>query len=676
MNVSEGTSRKDKAIHEVIQEVEESYFIGRNDELKYFHEYIKTTNPEQKILHLYGNGGIGKTYLLQEFARIAAQYNIPFILLDSHDFTHTAQGFIEYLHSYLLSILPHTEQDTSSVSMKTCLQLINKQSTKIIIAIDTYEQMEDLDRWFRNTFVRKLSTHCSIMIAGRKQLTGEWQESPAWRKLTRVMELKPFDFELTVNYLLNNGITKERDINIIWQFTKGHPLTLSLAMMSDILNKNNTVLTGNTSGILTELTKRWLSEVKHQQLFSLIEVAALFNEFDQNCLSEILHKEITNQEFRELTSLSFIKATRRGWSIHELIRDAIQFELKQRNPDRYDYFTKKIIEFYYHRIIKHSRKEDIASFFYHIGDELIQSIFFQESVKDSSLYLEPIGPYNFHEAEDFFDYVKKHVSKSSADFYNRTTNTTFHFNASLAHNKRELELIGPEYIKEINYTGASLLKDESGESLGLSIIVPIHEGTLSHLEKEPISRSYFTNLTEAEKTYYRVPPNQTAGHYIRYLEYKDASDSYVRSYLLYSLFPLLFHGGKILTSTPLPLFRDLLVKFGFQEVPGAQHYDYDEEIATPTFLLDLSGPRLISYLKQFLNQISQQDELKLLAEKFSLTDREQDIVRLVLEEKPTIEIANELYLAEITVKKALSRIYQKANVKNRIQFMKRMMEII
>ncbi|MEN2768576.1 LuxR family transcriptional regulator [Ornithinibacillus xuwenensis] len=676
MTESEGASKENRAINEVIQEVEKSYFIGRQDELKFFHEYTQLNNSEYNIIHFYGNGGIGKTFLLQEFSRVTANYNLPYIYLDSQDFSNTPQAFIEYFHSCLISTFEPSESNMPSVSVQDCLEFVKNLTGRVVIAIDTYEQMDELDRWFRNAFLRKLSSNCYIILASRKPLTGEWIESPAWRKVTKQIELKPFSYDQTLSYLSKNGISNPREAKRVWQFTKGHPLTLSLATMSTFASNQELPFLKNTSEILTNLTKRWLNEVKNEQLYSIIEIAALFHEFDQNCIAEILNHEISNQFFHDLIALSFIQKTRKGWSFHELIRDAIQVELKARNPERFEMVTNKIIQFYYHRIIKNQKKEDIESFFYHIGDDLIQSIFFQNSIKETSLYLEPVGPYNFHEVEAFFGYVKANLTKSKADFYHRTTNTSFHFYAPLEHNQRELEMIGPEYVQKIGYDGTRLLKNNEGETLAISIIVPINQSTISLLENEPVSRSYFKNLTEKEKAYFHVPSDKTAGHFIRYLEYKDPSDSYIRSYVLYSLFPLLFHGGKVVTSTPLDLFQDLLHKFGFQKVPGADHYDYCKHESTPTYVLDISGTKLIPYLKQFLNGFSQEKELELLIEEFSLTNREQEIMALLLENKRITEIANELYLAEITVKKALSRIYKKANVKNRSQLMNRIMEII
>ncbi|MEC5422983.1 LuxR C-terminal-related transcriptional regulator [Virgibacillus sp. C22-A2] len=225
----------------------------------------------------------------------------------------------------------------------------------------------------------------------------------------------------------------------------------------------------------------------------------------------------------------------------------------------------------------------------------------------------------------------------------------------------------------MGYHVAKLLKNQAGETLGISIIVPINKETLEHLEKEPVSRAYFSNLNVSERNAFAVSEDNNAGWFIRMLDYADPTDLAARSFSLYNLFPLLLAGGKIIVSTPLPFFQDLLRNFGFQEVEGAQHYDYGENYPSPTYLLDVSGPKLAIYLKQFTNTTYQVD---ILQQKFDFTPREMDIIKLILDENSNSTIAGKLYIAEVTVKKHISRILSKTRVNNRTQLIKRILEMV
>ncbi|MFD2044887.1 LuxR C-terminal-related transcriptional regulator [Ornithinibacillus salinisoli] len=659
------------------QELDTNIFVGRHREIEGFKQFLQPDN-HAKILNIYGSGGIGKSYLLSKLTSMAEGEGILTLTIHSEDFIHTPKGFATYLLT-LLDMKIDNVQTYSANILQNCQQNLSSISTKqrIFIALDDYEKMDELDSWFRHVFIRHSPQHILFAIAGREELKGEWKESPAWRKVIQKIELQDFDLNQTSSYLTYFGITDKESIYSLWQFTEGHPLTLSLATITNTklnLYNKDIQIEENIPKILMGLTKIWLEEVSNEKLQQLVKVAAVLHRFDQEILSYILKEDISLGIFNQLTNLSFVKSTRNGWAVHDLIRDSIQTELKHHDPDLYDFINSRSAEYYYQRTIVTRSEHDIAQFFYHLDVDIIQSTFFTDSI-DTSMYFEQVAAYNSHELEEFFTNRKHNISESDTGFYNRGINKSYRFTASLNHNKKELELINADYIKKMGYDVARLLKDENGEILGLSVIVPINKNTLEHLAKEPVSRAFFSRLNENEKKAYAVSTELNAGWFIRLLDYTDTSNISARSFSLYNLFPLLLTGGKIILSTPLPFFQELCKNFGFQEVPHAKHFDYGENNPSTTYLLDLSGPRLAIYLKQFLKKSSKKDnQLDVLIDEYNLTARETEIVNLILEDKRNAEIAKELFVAEVTIKKHISRILSKVGVKNRTQLIKRILE--
>ncbi|SDQ22817.1 LuxR C-terminal-related transcriptional regulator [Virgibacillus salinus] len=664
-----------KSVDSFIQSIERDFFIGRTEELEFFYNHLNFTNNDIKVLYIHGTGGVGKTYLLNEYNRISNEEGLLFLKMDSRDFPQTPEGFADHILT-LIETHTHTQLFSENYSLRKFLHTLSELASdrRIIIAIDSYEHMDALDRWFRQVFIQNLPSTILVIMAGRHPLSGEWVESPAWRSLTKEIELKDFSLAQTRAFLDYYGIDNSHMIKAMWKFTDGHPLTLTLAALTDKEFSIGT-LHEQSSHILMELTQRWLLEVKDESLHRLIEVAALFFNFDQSSLSAVLKEEIDIKTFNALTSLSFVKPVKNGWAMHDLVRDAIKMNLKLRHPERFEKYSQRSASFFYKRTITNRSPADAASFFYHLGDEFIRSVFFQEKI-NNSMYLEPIADYNFHEVSRFFENRKSDFSESEAQFYNRETNESYHFHASFEHNRKEMELIDDTYVKKINYKDAHLLKNKDNKTLGLSIIVPINVSTLKVLAKEPVSRAYFSRLNDQDTKEYSVPENENAGWFIRFLDYTDSTDTAARSFMLYNLFPLLLTSGRIIVSTPLPFFQDLLENFGFQKIPEATHYDYGENYPSTTYILDVRGPRLANYLKQLTNGNSVQNEMEVIATTFSLTEREVDIVTLILEEKGNAAIAKELYVAEITVKKHITRIFKKMEVKNRSQLIKCVMEII
>ncbi|SHG44028.1 LuxR C-terminal-related transcriptional regulator [Ornithinibacillus halophilus] len=654
---------QDRKNHEIV--------IYRKKELDLFHHFISDHNNDLKVLHIHGSGGVGKSFLLSEFEEIAKVEGMDFIKIEASDFPTSTKEFVVHITRLLTSTTDETPQN-----LQHCLRLLASRANKrrVVLAIDTFEEMDSLERWFRQVFLRYIDPNIFIVTAGRKPLRGDWVASPAWRRITTQIHLDDFNLNQTMTYLNFYGIHDEQTIQTIWQFTDGHPLSLSIVPLLNLREENHessSIESDNLLEILVTLTKRWLIEVKDNDLQELVEAAAVLKQFDQTSLSTILGKEIPLSIFKELTDLSFVKKAANGWAIHDLISDAILLELRNQNPELLTTLSERCATFYYERTLQTRNSYDISQFFYHLGDDFIQSTFFLEAF-DPSLYFEPVEEYNFHEVEHFFDVKRENITTSEAKFYNRETNTSYTFHASLAHNKKEMELIDSSYVKNMGYDVARILKDKTGRTRGLSIIVPVHQGTINELKSEPVSRHYFTNLTKDEFNEFNVPKEEKAGWFIRMFDYTDPSDVAARSFTLYHLFPLLLSGGRILVSNPLPFFQKLLLNFGFEEVPNATHYDYGEDVPSPTYLLDVRGPRLAQYLRQFMSK-AKETRLKRIMDAYSFTDREKNIVKLILKEKQNIEIANELYVAEVTVKKHITRIFAKVGVKNRRQLIRKLM---
>ncbi len=57
-------------------------FVGRAAELELFRSTLLESQPQFAVLHVYGPGGVGKTALLGEYARIADDAGVPTVRLD------------------------------------------------------------------------------------------------------------------------------------------------------------------------------------------------------------------------------------------------------------------------------------------------------------------------------------------------------------------------------------------------------------------------------------------------------------------------------------------------------------------------------------------------------------------------------------------------------------------
>src|SRR5687768_13361790 len=67
-------------------------FIARQAERDLFRSALAAETPPFSVLYVHGPGGVGKTTLLREFARLAADAGRTVVALDGRDITPTRQA--------------------------------------------------------------------------------------------------------------------------------------------------------------------------------------------------------------------------------------------------------------------------------------------------------------------------------------------------------------------------------------------------------------------------------------------------------------------------------------------------------------------------------------------------------------------------------------------------------
>jgi hypothetical protein len=129
-------------------------FVGRAAELALFRAALKAAEPPYAVLYIHGPGGIGKTTLLREYARIAA-CGRPVISRDGREIEPTPTGFLLALSQRLG--LKHGDFDAV---------IANWPSTGTPL-IDRYELLTALDSWLRETFLPELPAQSLVVMASR-----------------------------------------------------------------------------------------------------------------------------------------------------------------------------------------------------------------------------------------------------------------------------------------------------------------------------------------------------------------------------------------------------------------------------------------------------------------------------------------------------------------------------
>src|SRR5207244_2642645 len=131
------------------------------------------------VLHVYGLGGIGKSTLLGEFDRRAADRGVPTVLLDGRNVDSTPAGFLNALRRTL--------------GVDNPLQALAARAGRRVLLVDTYELLADpspgsgqaLDTWLREVFLPQLPDDTLVVLAGRNPPASGWFSDPGWQEVTR-----------------------------------------------------------------------------------------------------------------------------------------------------------------------------------------------------------------------------------------------------------------------------------------------------------------------------------------------------------------------------------------------------------------------------------------------------------------------------------------------------------
>ncbi|WP_156510122.1 helix-turn-helix transcriptional regulator [Paenibacillus macquariensis] len=190
----------------------------------------------------------------------------------------------------------------------------------------------------------------------------------------------------------------------------------------------------------------------------------------------------------------------------------------------------------------------------------------------------------------------------------------------------------------------------------------------------PISKHYFATLTHEQLEQYRTDPDQPAGWYIYHIDLRNDGAIPSRTALMHLLLSLLMKRGLLLFSSPLPYHQEITKRMGFHQVEGATHFDFGPNLPSPTYLLDLRGERQRKYFDLLLQQVGVSLALSLPEGIFNFTSKEREVALLVMSTQSNAEIAESLNVTEAAIKKHLGRIYMKAEVRGKIQLLKKLME--
>ena len=311
-----------QTLGELIANRDRHRFVGRGAELEFFDRCLKDT-PPARVLLVYGPAGVGKSTLLREFARRAADKGRERVFVEGRELPPTP---------YALEAALAPAKDSNSP----------------LILIDTYERMAALDSYLRRELLPAFPSGSLVVLAGRGTPDAGWFQD-GWQDVAAELEIGALDSAESVRLLQAHGLSDAR-AEAIMEWAEGSPLALAIAAdaaLADVAWHPDDAHGG--SEVLRSLIRRVVDTELRGQRLSPVAVASIARVTTSELLREVLPEGDAKGAYERLEALTFTEPVGDGLALHELVRKILQADFRRRDPDRERELRRRIADHLYSR---------------------------------------------------------------------------------------------------------------------------------------------------------------------------------------------------------------------------------------------------------------------------------------------------------------------------------------
>lgn len=338
-----------------------------------FEQWVAGDQPNLNVLHVVGSGGAGKTTLLRAYAERAEAAGIAVVAVDLRALEGGPADLDAELRSH-----PRWQDEGP-----------------LVLLVDTYERAGAMDRWLREELLPSLSTHRLVVLAGRRTPSPSWTDDPGWRHLVRVLRLRNLDRADSRALLRAAGVSDDRAVDAVAQAAYGHPLALSL--LADVVRQQPDVdridLRGSPT-LLAALVQRFVDDVPSRLHRRALQICAHAWLTTEDLLRLALEIDDAAPLYHWLASLSFVERARYGLFPHDIARDVLDGDLRQRDPSGYQDVHRRVFRAAIamgHATAGRARQRAAMTILYGHRSHPVTSAYFDQRSLGRS-FLEPASP--------------------------------------------------------------------------------------------------------------------------------------------------------------------------------------------------------------------------------------------------------------------------------------------
>jgi DNA-binding winged helix-turn-helix (wHTH) protein len=315
-----------------------SRFVGRVAEMEMFRSALRDVELPFVVFHLSGAGGVGKTTLIHEFARVAEEMGRPAVRIDGRNIEPSEAGFL----AALAQVIGAERVDLPAI--------MERWPSGAVLFIDTYEHLAALDDWLRQMLIPQLPAQTLIVIGGRDAPAAAWRTDVAWAALTRINCLGNLDRDETRDLLTKCGVAADHHDEAM-AFTRGHPLALSL--IADMLTRTERFAPSRLDTepeIVRLLLETFVQKIPTRDHRVALHTCMTAWATTEALLATVLERSDVHDVFDWLARLPFIEHGPYGLFPHDLARDVVYMDFRWRDPDAAYRVTERVLGYLYERL--------------------------------------------------------------------------------------------------------------------------------------------------------------------------------------------------------------------------------------------------------------------------------------------------------------------------------------